>query len=91
MPEFGRDDCWLFVFQYSFATQRLKLGKHILKCLYFLYCNLCLVFKKIENDECVVVGVYNKSKADRTKWYSVNDSIMKIHSIASISMTWEIE
>ena len=34
-PEFGRDDCWLFVFQYSFATQRLKLGKNMLYCLIF--------------------------------------------------------
>ena len=30
-PEFGRDDCWLFVFQYSFATWRLKLGENMLK------------------------------------------------------------
>ena len=44
---------------------------------YFSIDQLKRLFKKIENDGCVVVGVYNKSKADRTKWYSVNDSIMK--------------
>ena len=31
VPEFGRDDCWLFVFKYSFASQRGKLGEYILK------------------------------------------------------------
>ena len=29
VPEFGQDDCWLFVSQYSFASQRWKLGENM--------------------------------------------------------------
>ena len=37
MPEFGRDDCWLFVFQYSFAFQGGKLAEKYTKnaCIFF--------------------------------------------------------
>ena len=29
VPEFGRDDCWVSVFQSSFALQRWQLGEKL--------------------------------------------------------------
>ena len=51
VPEFRRDDYWVFVFQYSFASQKWKLvDKYAKKCMYFLWCNLCRVMMKILNE-----------------------------------------
>ena len=40
---------------------------------------ITLILKKLETNNCVFVGRFNKMKIDRTKWYSVNDEIMAIH------------
>ena len=45
---FGQDDCGIFVFQYSFASQWWKLEEKYAKYLYFLKCNLCRVLKTIQ-------------------------------------------
>ena len=54
VPEFGRDDCWLFVFLYSFGSQRWKLAENYFKkCLDFLYCNMWKLLKTIDIlDKC---------------------------------------
>ena len=47
--EFRQDNCMLFVFQYSFASQSWKLAENMQKFLYFILCNLRKVLKKTHN------------------------------------------
>ncbi|MFC7685304.1 hypothetical protein [Ureibacillus sp. GCM10028918] len=35
--------------------------------------------KRLEEQQLIVVGVYNLMKADRTKWYRVNYAMIKNH------------
>mgnify|MGYP003322790918 CR=1 FL=1 len=49
-----------FAHEFPFLTQ-----KQIRKCL-----------KDLEGDGAILVASYNKMRADRTKWYSITDSLM---------------
>lgn len=35
------------------------------------------VLKKLENDGIIITGCYNKLRADRTKWYTLSDEVIK--------------